>query len=120
MPALTAARRRGLLAFGTSGMARESNVTDVDHGLVYWQTRAWLEREGYIEWWMHTPDGAFYRLTASGKLLQAEAIDGLTRITTPSGDTDVSRDIQQLVNEGRLAVGPEGELYEPGPPPSTG
>jgi hypothetical protein len=67
---LTLARVRGVLAFGKGGIARESNVTDVKGGLVYWETRAWLERNGYVEHAGH----ANYRLTEAGKRLRAQIV----------------------------------------------
>lgn len=62
---LTPARVEGLRAFDAQGVARESNCTDVKRGYVYWQTRAWLEREGLIEAKPHP----FYELTGAGRRL---------------------------------------------------
>ncbi len=64
----TPARRRALEAFTTGahpngrGYARESNRTDPAGGLVYWQTRAWLDDHGLIERHIATT----FRLTALG------------------------------------------------------
>jgi hypothetical protein len=80
----TAARRRGLEAFRATGRAYESSRTlpggsllgsHLD-GLVYWQTRRWLDRNGYITTTAgpHPPAGcrrcrgqSFYKLTNKGR-----------------------------------------------------
>jgi hypothetical protein len=68
-PHVTGARLRGLLAFGVGGVARESNVTNVPGHLVYWQTRAWLSANEYIETRLISERAGEYFLTEKGKRL---------------------------------------------------
>ena len=67
--ALTDARFEALrVVHDHDGTARESNCTSLDDGLIYWQSRAWLEKHGLI-----TSVGALvpgrYRLTDAGEML---------------------------------------------------
>jgi hypothetical protein len=66
---LTPARRRGLEVLARWGYVRESNVTDLERGLVYWQTVNWLVG-GYYAVVRGGPAGSrVIALTRQGRLL---------------------------------------------------
>jgi hypothetical protein len=65
MKGLTPARRRALEVVARHGdFGRESNVTDLDRGLVYWQSADWLVSEGVCSWYGST---RMLGLTAYGR-----------------------------------------------------
>lgn len=68
MTILSAAARRGLLAFDDDGCARRSNNTDAARHRVYWQTITKLERVGLCE---HAPGYDTYQLTDAGRVAVA-------------------------------------------------
>lgn len=81
-PRWTKARRAGLLAFAGNGAARESNRTLVrrgNEGLVYWQTRAWLSREGLITL---RPGGERYVTSPAGRAELARMLLEPAKIAT--------------------------------------
>lgn len=70
-PGLTGARLRALQVVAAhNGTARESNSTDLDHGLVYWQSRTWLEEQYLIQ---AAGPGGLLRLRQKGRQVLAEA-----------------------------------------------
>lgn len=66
---LTAAEKRGLLAFDAEGCARRSNYTDRARHLCYWQTVTRLERAGLCMLGVGYEE---FRLTSLGSLAVAE------------------------------------------------